>query len=390
MATFAEWSLVFFFCVGLSVSCPATLRFPVLGPLGVLLGGCSCAIGWGSVLTVGACFLAPRFPLFFLLFRDLCVVVPVTLLACWTAVPRAGLGILCLPVGLSLPLFFWLTWSYGGCWVTSSFPINSGCFRNLASFSYFVLASYLLLLSASVHPTYIFLLKVASLCFPLEAPPLISGVIQKLILLCLSGEDDRNPSRTAVRTSSGAILARLLVMNTNYLGHLASEPSLILALQQAGLSINQNILLCLVDLWIDKIDNTTCIQRKTYASALSIILTLRLPEVIDKIDEILSVCTTVILGGTEDSSKEDSSGDAASSSWPSNESLGYYNGVPSKELRRRQIKDSDPIKHISLQSMLRDNLNACAAFHGESSFHEAMSRMHPSAFAQLQQALKMA
>ncbi|XP_028549715.1 importin-11 isoform X2 [Dendrobium catenatum] len=225
----------------------------------------------------------------------------------------------------------------------------------------------------SIIPTLDILIQ----CFPLEAPPLISAVLQKLILLCLSGEDDRNPSRTAVRTSSGAILARLLVMNTNYLGHLASEPSLIVALQQAGLSINQNVLLCLVDLWIDKIDNTTCIQRKTYASALSIILTLRLPEVIDKIDEILSVCTTVILGGTEDSSKEDSSGDAASSSWPSNESLGYYNGVPSKELRRRQ-------------SMLRDNLNTCAAFHGESSFHEAMSRMHPSAFAQLQQALKMA
>ncbi|XP_020578156.1 importin-11 isoform X2 [Phalaenopsis equestris] len=227
-------------------------------------------------------------------------------------------------------------------------------------------------------------------CFPLEAPPLMSGVLQKLILLCLSGEDDRNPSRTAVRTSSGAILARLLVMNTNYLGHLASDPALTMALRQAGLSINQNILLCLVDLWVDKIDNTTFIQRKTYASALSIILTLRVPEIIDKLDEILSVCTTVILGGPEDTSQEDSSADATSSSWRNNESLSYYNGVPSKELRRRQIKDSDPIKQLSLQSMLRDNLNACAAFLGESSFHEAMSRMHPSAFAQLQLALKMA
>ena len=77
--------------------------------------------------------------------------------------------------------------------------------------------------------------------------------LQKLIVLCLRGEDDHNPSRIAVRTSSGAILARLLVMNTNYLAHLASDPSVALALQQAGLSINQNILLCLVDLWIDKV-----------------------------------------------------------------------------------------------------------------------------------------
>ncbi|KAG0500885.1 hypothetical protein HPP92_000957 [Vanilla planifolia] len=188
-------------------------------------------------------------------------------------------------------------------------------------------------------------------CFPLEAPPLVSGVLQKLILICLSGEDDRNPSRTAVRTSSGAVLARLLVMNTNYLAHLALEPSLMLALQQAGLSVNQNILLCLVDVWVDKIDNTTFIQRKTYALALAIILSLRVPEVIDKLDDILSVCTTVILGGKVDESQEDSSGDTTSSSWH-NENIGYH-GVPSKELRRRQIKDSDPIKQLSLECMLR-------------------------------------
>ncbi|KAG0496429.1 hypothetical protein HPP92_001120 [Vanilla planifolia] len=225
-------------------------------------------------------------------------------------------------------------------------------------------------------------------CFPLEAPPLVSGVLQKLILICLSGEDDRNPSRTAVRTSSGAVLARLLVMNTNYLAHLALEPSLMLALQQAGLSVNQNILLCLVDVWVDKIDNTTFIQRKTYALALAIILSLRVPEVIDKLDDILSVCTTVILGGKVDESQEDSSGDTTSSSWH-NENIGYH-GVPSKELRRRQIKDSDPIKQLSLECMLRDNLHVCAAFLGESCVHAAMSRIHPSAFAQLQQALKMA
>lgn len=42
-------------------------------------------------------------------------------------------------------------------------------------------------------------------------------------------------------------------MNTNYLAHLASETSLALVLQQAGLSTNQNILLCLVDMWLDKV-----------------------------------------------------------------------------------------------------------------------------------------
>lgn len=225
--------------------------------------------------------------------------------------------------------------------------------------------------------------------FPTEAPTLISGVLQKLVVFCLSGEDDHNPSRTAVRTSSGAILARLLVMNTNYLAHLASDPSVALALQQAGLSINQTILLCLVDFWIDKIDNATFIQKKAYALALSIILTLRVPEVIDKLEDILSVCTTAILGESKDTSEEDSSTSSPSSSWASNDSFGY-GGVPSKELRRRQIKDSDPIKRLSLENMLRENLKACASLHGEASFNAAIAKIHPSAFAQLQQALKMA
>lgn len=56
-----------------------------------------------------------------------------------------------------------------------------------------------------------------------------------------------------MRASAGAILARVLVMNTNYLAQLTSEASLAIALEQAGLSVNQNILLCLVDAWIDKV-----------------------------------------------------------------------------------------------------------------------------------------
>lgn len=79
------------------------------------------------------------------------------------------------------------------------------------------------------------------------------GCLQKLIIICLSGGDERDPSETAVRASAGAILARLLVMNSNYLAHLTAESSLSLALQQAGISIDQNIILCLADLWLEKV-----------------------------------------------------------------------------------------------------------------------------------------
>uniref|UniRef100_A0A5B7A9N8 Putative importin-11 isoform X1 n=1 Tax=Davidia involucrata TaxID=16924 RepID=A0A5B7A9N8_DAVIN len=216
-------------------------------------------------------------------------------------------------------------------------------------------------------------------CFPMEVPQLISSTLQKLIVICLTGGDDHDPSKTAVKASSAAILARILVMNTNYLAQLTSEQSLLLLLQQAGFSIEENILLCLVDVWLDKVDNVTSMQRQTFGLALSMILTLRLPQVLNKLDQILSVCTSVILGGNEDLTEEESSSDNMSSIRPH---------VLSKEFRRRQIKLSDPVNQLSLENSVRDNLQTCAALHGES-FNSTIGRMHPAAFAQLKQALKM-
>uniref|UniRef100_A0A0E0QD39 Importin N-terminal domain-containing protein n=1 Tax=Oryza rufipogon TaxID=4529 RepID=A0A0E0QD39_ORYRU len=224
--------------------------------------------------------------------------------------------------------------------------------------------------------------------FPQEAPPLISSALQKLIFICLNQDDEHNPSRTTVRASAGAILARLLVMNTNFTGKLLSEPALLTSIQQTGISVNNNLLLSLVDMWIDKVDDANVIQQKEYAMALSVILTLHVPQVIDKLDDILSVCTTVIMGGREVKTEDDTSGDITSSSWLGNDNSGYSN--TSKELRKRQVKDSDPIKQASLEDMLRDNLKACAALHGDATFNAAIGRIHPAAFAQLQQALNIA
>lgn len=216
-------------------------------------------------------------------------------------------------------------------------------------------------------------------CFPVEVPQLISTTVQKLIIICLSGGDDRDPSKTAVKTSSAAILARILVMNTNFLAQLTSDPSLLAHLQKAGFSNEESILLCLVDVWLDKVDNIISTQRKTFALALSIILTLRMSQVLDKLEQILSVCTSVILGGTEELTEEESSSDNMHSSKLE---------VPSKELRRRQIKFSDPINQIPLENSLKDNLQTCAALHGEL-FNTAMSKMHPSSVTQLKHALHM-
>ncbi|XP_038702472.1 importin-11-like isoform X3 [Tripterygium wilfordii] len=220
-------------------------------------------------------------------------------------------------------------------------------------------------------------------CFPIEVPPLINSTLQKLVVICLSGGDDRDPSKAAIKASSAAILARILVMNTNYLAQVASDPSLSVLVQQAGVPIEENILLCLVDVWIDKVDNVSSTQRKIFGLALSIILTLRLPQVLDKLDQILSVCTGVISGVNDDLAEEESSGDNMSSSSFHGEST-----IPSKEFRCRQIKFSDPINQLSLENSVRDNLQTCAALHGEF-FSSAIGKMHPALFAQVKQALKM-
>ncbi|XP_075486233.1 uncharacterized protein LOC142525826 isoform X1 [Primulina tabacum] len=216
-------------------------------------------------------------------------------------------------------------------------------------------------------------------CFPADVPQLISTTIMKLFVICLTGGDDHDPLKTAVKASSAAILARILVMNTNYLAQLISEQSLLAHLQEAGFSNDENILICLADVWLDKVDNVISTQRKTFGLALSIILTLRMPQVLEKLDHILSVCASVILGGSEDLTEEESSSDNMQSSKLQ---------LPSKEVRKRQIKFSDPISQMSLENSVRDNLQTCAALHGEL-FNTAMSKIHPAAFAQLKQALNM-
>lgn len=79
-----------------------------------------------------------------------------------------------------------------------------------------------------------------------------------MIVICLTG-DDRVPTSTTVKSSAAATLARILVTNTNFLAQLASEPSLLMLLQNAGFPVGENILLCLVDVWLDKVSNNKTI-----------------------------------------------------------------------------------------------------------------------------------
>nr|ABE65928.1 unknown [Arabidopsis thaliana] len=100
-----------------------------------------------------------------------------------------------------------------------------------------------------------------------------------------------------------------------------------------------------------------------------------MPQVLDKLDLILSTCTSVILGENKDLTEEESRSQGEET-------------PPSKELRKSQIKVSDPIYQMSLENSTRENLQTCSTLHGDA-FNSAISRMHPSALAQVKQALKL-
>ena len=102
---------------------------------------------------------------------------------------------------------------------------------------------------------------------------LLVFISQKLVIICLSGGDDRDPAKTAVKASSAAILARILVMNTTYLAQLTSEPSLSLLLQQAGVTIEDNVLICLTDIWLDKVSGALILNDNWLFNQLSGTLT---------------------------------------------------------------------------------------------------------------------
>ncbi|EPS61054.1 hypothetical protein M569_13746, partial [Genlisea aurea] len=90
-------------------------------------------------------------------------------------------------------------------------------------------------------------------CFPAELPQLISNIMPKLIFICLDGGDDHYPAKTSIRTFSATILARIFVLNTNYLAQVTSDPLLLSNTHKAGVLTDENILLCLVDVWLDKV-----------------------------------------------------------------------------------------------------------------------------------------
>ncbi|XP_024543668.1 importin-11 [Selaginella moellendorffii] len=207
-------------------------------------------------------------------------------------------------------------------------------------------------------------------CFPVDAPPLLEETLQSLFVIVINGRDESD----AVRAMAGAILARVLVQNSNFFAHLSEQPSLSLKLQQSGVSLSASPVVLFFDSWLEKVDSlTTASKRKVCGLALCIWLTSREPLILDRLEQILGVCTSIL--EDEKSGVATGSGDY---NWQNTED-------GSESFRKQQIINSDPVNNLSLAPLLKEQLRTCASLHGEAAFNVALSRLHPRLITQLQQ-----
>jgi len=204
--------------------------------------------------------------------------------------------------------------------------------------------------------------------------------LQKLLVLVVSGRDDGD----LVKASAGAVLARVFVQNSAFFAQFTSQPSLSLALQQSGVAVSdQSALFLFFDAWLDKVDSlTSMLKRKLCALALCILLTVSQPQVLDRLVQILSVCTSV-LHETEEDQNDGVSGYDYSSAED-----GSMGPIVSEDSRKRQVISADPIGKVPLAPFLKEKLHTCAQLHGNAAFNTAMGRLHPKLLDQLKQLMQ--
>eukprot|EP00250_Pteridium_aquilinum_P001245 c11455_g1_i1 orf=570-3623(-) len=220
-------------------------------------------------------------------------------------------------------------------------------------------------------------------CFPTDAPGLLEGILQKLLKIVIAGNDEAD----IVRASAGAILARVLVQNTSFFAQWISQPSLLPIIGQTSSINTPNLLFTYFDAWLEKVDFLTTFPRKKIcALALCVLLTIKEPQVLERLEQILSVCTTIV-----HQTDESQNGSALGYEYfPLNM---HHQGDLSEdsgeneERRKRQILASDPINELAVVPLLKEKLQACSTLYGDAVLNGALSRLHPSLLSQLQQLL---
>ncbi|CAI5480607.1 unnamed protein product [Closterium sp. Yama58-4] len=126
-------------------------------------------------------------------------------------------------------------------------------------------------------------------CYPAEAPPALESVLQKLLLIIVGPTEYSD----LVRGTCATVLARVVLQNSSYFAQFISANSTRLLLQQQSAAKgNAPPLALFLDAWLDKVDSVSVpAKRKLSTLALAVLLTMPEPQILERLDLILSVCT---------------------------------------------------------------------------------------------------
>jgi len=215
-------------------------------------------------------------------------------------------------------------------------------------------------------------------CFPAEGPVLLEPVLLKLLGIVLGGKE----SDMMVASASG-VLSRVMLQNSAAFGQLMTKASAIPGLVPADKS-SVPVLLQFVDVWVESADSLcTTKARKLTALALCTLLVAGVPQVLERLQGIFSICTSVVYEM-----------DGDSDTVPPGYEYWVTHGAPSdpeernmsgESLRRKQLDALDPVTTLNLRKVLGNKLAECSTVYGESIFASAVNQVDPAILKQLQE-----
>ncbi|CAI7749322.1 unnamed protein product [Closterium sp. NIES-53] len=223
-------------------------------------------------------------------------------------------------------------------------------------------------------------------CYPSEAPPALESVLQKLLLMIVGPTEYSD----LVRGTCATVLARVVLQNSSYFAQFISADSTRhLLQQQSAAKGNAPPLALFLDAWLDKVDSVSVpAKRKLSTLALAVLLTMPEPQILERLDLILSVCTGSLGEDNPDNTPLLPDISTVGYDYASvSDSIQGGEGAPveCEALRRRQVASIDPVHRVAVGPFLKEKLQACVAVHGEQLFQAAMARVPPPIVSQLQQ-----
>lgn len=218
-------------------------------------------------------------------------------------------------------------------------------------------------------------------CLPIEGPRVLEPALQKLLYVAMFG----NESDLVVGASCG-IFGRLLLQSQNlFLQFFERAFSAGVARSCSTIADARGLFLYFVDVWLDKVDCvTTEPRRKLAALSLSQLLSLNQPELLSRLELIISACTSVI-----HEYESDGSIPSAIEGGPHRPSPTFDldadapGSTPGEVQRKIALYEADPVNALSVRVALASQLQACVQMYGEA-YHHHLQQVDPAVWAQYQ------